>query len=512
MTTLNLGEAMCSHSLKILLIEDNLAETELIEELLAEVDSDLSFELTAFNRLEEGLDYLTRQEATQCSIEVILLDLSLPDSKGLGTIAEVKAKAPYIPIVVLTVLDDETVALEAVRQGAQDYLVKGNFDGELLARAMRYAIERQMDVIALKQQAEREKLLGKISERIRQSLDLKEILEATVAEVRQFLNAERVLVCRTQSDNSGIVVVKSVASCDRPLWNPEVAAALNIVVQQSSNSEVIEFGENVAGEELEEEQMDLIANSLVKSLLTVPIWQCEPTLKGKNEELQGESFLWGMLVAQHHNHFQEWQDWEINFLQHLATQVAIAIQQSELYRQLEIANERLREIANIDSLTGVANRRQFNQVLIREWRRLAREGQPLSLIMCDIDYFKKYNDYYGHPAGDKALKKVSGAIADAAQRSADLAARYGGEEFVVILPNTDYLGAKAVAEKIRSYVRAVRIPHAQSTVSQYVTLSVGVATIIPLISQSPQILIKAADTALYQAKAQGRDRQVQVIL
>ncbi|MEC4983053.1 MAG: diguanylate cyclase [Oscillatoria sp. PMC 1076.18] len=499
---------MDSHSLKILLIEDNLAETELIEELLSEVDSELSFELISFNRLEAGLDYLSQQDGNSGLIEVILLDLALPDSKGLETIAEVKAKAPQIPIVVLTILDDETVALEAVRQGAQDYLVKGNFDGELLARAMRYAIERQMDLIALKQQADREKLLGKISERIRQSLDLKEILEATVAEVRQFLNAERVLVCRTQSHNSGIVVVKSVASCDRPLWNPEVAAALNIVVQKSSDSEVIQFPQNTGEVDAE---MDLIANSLLKSLLTVPIWQREPQPKSRNGKL-GESFLWGMLVAQHYNNSREWQEWEISFLEHLATQVAIAIQQSELYRQLEIANERLREIANLDSLTGVANRRQFNQVLNREWRRLARDGQPLSLIICDIDYFKKYNDHYGHPAGDKALKKVSGAIAQAAQRAADLAARYGGEEFVVILPNTDDCGAKAVAEKIRAAVKAVRIPHAQSTVSEYVTLSIGVATTIPISSQSPQALIKAADTALYEAKAQGRDRLIQVML
>ncbi|WP_293149562.1 MULTISPECIES: diguanylate cyclase [unclassified Microcoleus] len=175
-------------------------------------------------------------------------------------------------------------------------------------------------------------------------------------------------------------------------------------------------------------------------------------------------------------------------------------------RQLETVNRALQYLATYDSLTEVRNRRFFNDYMDAEWRRLAREEASLSLIMCDIDYFKLYNDTYGHQPGDECLRQVAQVLQKSVNRSADLVARYGGEEFAIVLPNTDIEGAACVAERIAQQVRDLQIPHAQSAVSEYVTLSLGVACCIPAPMSQPATLIAIADESLYRAKAAGRDR------
>jgi diguanylate cyclase (GGDEF)-like protein len=184
----------------------------------------------------------------------------------------------------------------------------------------------------------------------------------------------------------------------------------------------------------------------------------------------------------------------------LETQVA------ERTTELEQANQQLHRLANLDGLTQVANRRRFDEYLNLEWKRLVREKQPLSLVMFDIDYFKFYNDCYGHQAGDDCLKQIASALSRALKRPADLAARYGGEEFAAILPNTELLGAVAVARAIQEEVKQLKIPHERSEVSEYVTLSMGVTSTIPTQDLSVEDLVAAADEALYKAKKRGRDR------
>jgi diguanylate cyclase (GGDEF)-like protein len=168
-------------------------------------------------------------------------------------------------------------------------------------------------------------------------------------------------------------------------------------------------------------------------------------------------------------------------------------------------NKKLKRLVNLDGLTNIANRYYFDNYINQEYKRLSRDQESLCLILCDVDCFKKYNDYYGHPQGDECLKKVAKAIENAVQRPADLAARYGGEEFAIILPNTNLQGAIKVAENIQKCLHDLRLPHAKSEVSKLVTLSIGIAHSNCHHNDSPQDLITAADKALYRSKKQGRN-------
>lgn len=173
---------------------------------------------------------------------------------------------------------------------------------------------------------------------------------------------------------------------------------------------------------------------------------------------------------------------------------------------LKEANERLERLSASDGLTQVANRRCFDQTLEREWNRLRRTGEPLSLIMSDVDFFKLFNDTYGHQGGDDCLKSVAKTLSETARRGGDCVARYGGEEFAVILPATAEQGVFTVAEKIRQAVEQIGMEHRKSSIASWVTLSLGVATIVPTGEKTPEFLIQCADKALYQAKSTGRNR------
>lgn len=171
----------------------------------------------------------------------------------------------------------------------------------------------------------------------------------------------------------------------------------------------------------------------------------------------------------------------------------------------KMAEALLKSLSMLDGLTGIANRRGFDEFLEREWRRAMREGTPVSLIMCDVDYFKSFNDIYGHLAGDDCLRRIAGVMAGALHRPGDMVARYGGEEFVVIMAGTGLNSAVKLAELLRAKVEALKIPHAVSSASSVVTLSLGVATLIPVQGGSSAELIAAADQALYEAKNAGRN-------
>lgn len=321
---------MLTAHLKILMIDDDEQDVEIVRELLG-VNQGLPVDLLHCPTLVSGMELLN----SNSTIDLVLLDLCISGTIGLEVFHQFNQAFPAIALIILSGNADEEIALQAMQEGAQDYLVKGRFTSSHLRRSIQYAVERQ-------------------------------------------------------------------------------------------------------------------------SLLL--------ELDAKNQTLQS------------------------------------------LSQQLEVANHQLEQLAIMDGLTQVNNRRRFDEVFLSEWNRLCRENNPLSLIMGDVDHFKAYNDTYGHQDGDACLRLVAQAITKVAKRPADCVARYGGEEFAVILPNTDLAGATLVAEHICSAIQALEIPHESSSVGDHVSMSLGVASQVPDENVAPSLLIEAADRALYVAKEQGRNR------
>ncbi|MBK4728798.1 diguanylate cyclase [Oxynema sp. CENA135] len=391
---------------------------------------------------------------------------------------------------------------------------------KLLTVILRDITDRKQAQAALQLQLDRERLMGAMRDRIRQSLNLDEILNTTVAEVRQFLVTDRVIVYQFNPDWSGQVVVESV-SAD---WLPILGLNIHDPCFGEEYAQLYAKGRVRAIPDIFEAPLsqchrNLLKQFQVKGNLVVPILQTETTVQMPDLRSRilspGESNhnrLWGLLIAHHCRSPRQWQDWEVDFLTALGTQVAIAIQQSTLFEQLQAANQQLRRLATLDGLTQVANRRRFDEYLDRQWRHMARDRHPLSLILCDIDCFKLYNDTYGHQAGDECLQSVAATLTECVKRPCDLVARYGGEEFAVILPDTDPEGARNVAERIRRSIFELSIPNHNSYVSPYVTMSVGVATTTPEPDSSWSELIALADKALYASKNKGRNRAIAMVL
>ena len=184
---------------------------------------------------------------------------------------------------------------------------------------------------------------------------------------------------------------------------------------------------------------------------------------------------------------------------------AITVRDITVRQNLELE---LKSLATKDGLTGICNRRTFDESILKEWQLCQKEEKPLSLIMCDVDYFKLYNDCDGNQIGDDCLKKVAKILENTMQRPSDLVGRFGGEEFAIILPNTEQKGAITVAKRIQEAIRLQAISHEGSKVSDIISISMGIATMIPIAESCPETLINRADQALYAAKNQGRDRYV----
>ncbi|MBD1915027.1 EAL domain-containing protein [Leptolyngbya sp. FACHB-60] len=337
-----------------------------------------------------------------------------------------------------------------------------------------------------------ERIVAAVTQHIRQSLELDEILQTTADEVRQLFEVDRVVIYQFEPDWRGLVAVESLAEGCPSILGFHVMdtcfQTTHAAYYQQGNTRAIEDIETAG---LMSCHIELLQSLNIRANLIVPILQKER--------------LWGLLIAHQCSETRQWQQAEVNLLYQLAGQAAIAIQQAELYQQLQTANQELQRLASVDGLTQLANRRCFDDRLSAEWQRLAREQAPLSLILCDVDCFKLYNDTHGHLAGDDALRQVANAIVQASRRPSDLAARYGGEEFAIILPNTTAKGALAVVKAIQANLAALQLPHPQSPVGDLMTLSFGVATVVPQSNLSFATLIATADQGLYRAKAQGKN-------
>ncbi len=199
---------------------------------------------------------------------------------------------------------------------------------------------------------------------------------------------------------------------------------------------------------------------------------------------------------------------EAGAVDYITKPFSMAIVKARVRTHLELKRHRdmLENLSSLDGLTGIPNRRRFDEYLEQEWKRAVRDASFLSLIMIDIDYFKKFNDNYGHCAGDDCLRKVAKTLAESVNRPSDLVARYGGEEFAAVLPKTDKEGAVFVADTMLKKIESLGIPHSHSEVQTFLTVSIGTATILPSPDADMSVLVNSSDRALYEAKRSGRNR------
>lgn len=213
----------------------------------------------------------------------------------------------------------------------------------------------------------------------------------------------------------------------------------------------------------------------------------------------------GEILYQRKNGSVFWQSWKVAPVTNEHGEIQNFVAVGEDITEKKKFHALLEEMSYQDGLTGIANRRKFDEYFVQEWNRALRNGKPLTIIMADLDFFKPYNDALGHQAGDECLKQIALALKSKVLRASDLIARYGGEEFVCVLPDTDIVGAKVIAEELRQAVHALNLPHPNSTVSPYVTISLGVACCVPRRGLA-NTLLQTADATLYQAKTKGRNR------
>ena len=205
---------------------------------------------------------------------------------------------------------------------------------------------------------------------------------------------------------------------------------------------------------------------------------------------------------------------DVGAVDYITKPIRPPVVQARVQTHLELKHSRdlLEKLASIDPLTGIPNRRRFDESLDQEWKRATRSAQPLSLAILDVDYFKPFNDTYGHARGDECLRAVANALTSVTRRPGDLAARYGGEEFGVILPDTDSRAMQELAEKLLESVRTLAIEHAASACGRNVSVSIGSVSVVPSSDDAAAAALQAADRMLYEAKEQGRDRAVHLDL
>ena len=342
--------------IKVLLVDDDEDDYVLTRDWLAETQG-AKFELTWVATYGAGLEAIARNQH-----DVYLCDYRLGEHSGLELLRTAIANGCQAPIILLTGQGDHAVDLEAMKAGAADYLEKSQIGALLLERSIRYAIERKRAEAALRQQTERERLVVEIAQRIRQSLNLEEILNTTVSEVRQFLQVDRVFIYRFEPDWGGVVVVESVAPewqsiLSRRLTDPSFADYVKLYEQGR-----IQATADIYASGLTQCYIDFLAQFQVRSDLVVPILQAEE--------------LWGLLVANHCAAPRQWQQLEINLLKQLATQVAIAIQQSTLFEQVQTelaerkqAEQKIREQAALLDVATDAIRVQDLSGKILFWNK-----------------------------------------------------------------------------------------------------------------------------------------------
>ncbi|MGK7946018.1 MAG: diguanylate cyclase [Microcystaceae cyanobacterium] len=445
---------MTSQPANILIIDNQVDNLRMLDSILAEKGYQVRKAISG---------QLAIRTALSTPPDLILLDIRMPEMDGYEVCEKFKhiENTKDIPIIFLSALDETENKLKAFKLGGVDYITKPFHSEEVLAR-----IQNQLTIQQQKRQLQAE---------IKKRKESEEIIYQSRALINSVVNSSLDGIAALQAVRK---VTGEIADFRCLLVNPIMADSLGI-----SKDKMI--GKPMLKRLLKKSKLDLLAK-FVKVVET------------------------GEFLEQDLHYQQNGIDQWYHFIAvKLGDGFAITLRNITERKQIEIklhtANQELKRLANLDGLTKIANRRAFDHFLEKEWKRGAREKQTLSLILIDVDLFKAYNDHYGHHKGDDCLIKIAQLLEHCTRRPADLAARYGGEEFAIILPNTSLDGAMQLAKSIQEQLRQLSIIHSPSPVSDYVTLSIGISSLIPQHNINAKTLIAISDQALYQAKSQGRN-------
>ena len=531
---------MSRKPIRTLLVEDNPGDARLMREMLAEV-AEGQFELVAVGSLRQAVQHLFAER-----FGVVLLDLSLPDSQGLETFTRLQGQSARTPIVVLTGLDDETLAVKAVQKGAQDYLIKGQADGNLLVRSMRYAIERN----AVRQELKRanQKILEQQKSVIEEER-LKVLLQMAGATAHELNQPLAVLL-----GFIGLLKKENFDPNKRAPYLSEIEEAGKSIARIVSQIQKIEHhdGKTCAGDvessdadqtvnllSLEDSDKDYeVIESIVKSMDKVSINRVR-SIGEALQRLERDHFdivLFDHLLPDG-NGFELLRQLHARSLRKplimitgkgnemiasqiiqagaddyipkdaltersLSRSIAGTLEKARIRREVAEAQVRMAEMATKDTLTGLYNRRFLMEALDREVARAKRYESNLAFCMIDLDHFKRVNDNFGHTAGDKVLAEI-GDMLKKSFRKSDILSRYGGEEFAIIMPHVREGEARDACERFRKMVASHQFE--DNALQLKMTVSAGLASYDKVTEQSPMGLVKAADQALYQAKDHGRN-------
>lgn len=472
--------------IQVLLIEDNPQHAYLVESMLSSNGKDSPFTFTCEEELSKGLEHLA-----EGNTDLILLDLSLPDSEGLDTFLKVQSKRPDIPIVVLTGNDDEEMALEAVRQGAQDYLVKGEVDGRVLSHVMLYAVERKRAEERLRASERRLQLHNKVLVELAKSsnlgtgnlnLALREITKAAA----HTLEVEQVAVWLYVQDHKSLRCANVYnKSADVHSEGGQLEAA-----KYPNYFQALEEGRFIAVDDIgtDERTKEFVESEVsrrgVRALIDCPI------------RLGGRTV--GIIGHRHINGTRTWTFEEQNFAASMADLVSLAMEASERKR----VEEQLSQLAYYDLLTGLPNRTLFTDRLNRAMISARQKQSLIAVLFLGLDHFKRINDTLGHSGGDELLKAVADRLTATLRYTTDTVSRIGGDLFVILLSNIMKTeDAIKVTERITG---AFKKPFLVDSHEFFLTFSIGIS-FYPADGRDSTTLLKNADMSMFRAKQQGRN-------
>ncbi|TAF02884.1 MAG: diguanylate cyclase [Nostocales cyanobacterium] len=445
--------------------------------------------------------------------DLILLDIKMPKIDGytICSILKQSHKTCDIPVIFLSALDTAADRVKGFEVGGVDYITKPFETEDVLAR-----IKHQLTIVRQRQELyqHNQALIQEIQYRkqiesklelllttinlVSQAPNLHHALEAVLREVCQMINWDYGEAWIANSNRTDLQLEQAYYNfSDQALQRFHQASleysfpyGFKLIgrVWATKKPEWLEDISQVSEDVFS--RVKLVQDTGLKTVFALPI-----TLEGKVLVIM---CFFQRLPLPYNRELVE-------LVNAVALELSGFIGRKQTEQALKQANKELVRLANLDGLTEIANRRCFDESLAREWLRLKREQSYLTLLLGDIDYFKFYNDYYGHQAGDECLRRVAQAMAQTCKRPADLVARYGGEEFAILLPHTDLDGAIHITGQVQQGIAKIAIPHEYSDVSNHVTLSIGLVSMIPINDTSPDVIITAADQALYKAKAQGRN-------